>query len=235
MKKYNQDFPVSVPVTYFKLWQDGFGARGWKLNSTIGDPAVIAATAETGERIPTSVLVHDMLDHYLCGLKTSGHRNEACALIQLASRTKSDPTPDFTQMIEEDLMHGTVNGESLSSFINDEMRAQVSIEVKSNQDLIAALKNLLGNQKLKEALVQRFFDIGQSYQTQARSSYESHGLDYEKRGNLGYKLQTLLKQIDKDALEQQWQTADGYFDINDESPQFRLSAPDKMTYVLEQS
>ena len=235
MKKYMLDFPVSVPVTYFKEWQDGFGARGWKVNSTIGDPAVIAATAETGECIPTSVLIHDMLDHYLCGLKMSGHRNEACALIQLASRTESDPTPDFTQMVEEDLMRGIVNGESLSSFINDDMRAHVYTEVKSNRDLIAVLKDRLGDQRLKDALVQRFFDIGQSYQTQAQSTYESHGLDYEERGDLGFKLQTLLKQVDKDAFEQQWQTAEGYFDLNDVSPQFRLSAPGNKTYALEQS
>ena len=59
---------VQLHCCYRSVWQDGFGARGWKLASAIDDPAVIAATAETGERIPTSVFVHDILDHTLCGL-----------------------------------------------------------------------------------------------------------------------------------------------------------------------
>jgi hypothetical protein len=29
---------------------DGFGARGWKLNSTLDDPEIIASTRETGKR-----------------------------------------------------------------------------------------------------------------------------------------------------------------------------------------
>ena len=72
---------VRVPCLYRRTWQDGFGARGWKLAGTANDPEVIASTAATGERIPTSVFVHDILDHFLCGLGPSGHRNEAVALL----------------------------------------------------------------------------------------------------------------------------------------------------------
>ena len=78
---------VRVSCLYRRTWQDGFGARGWKLAGTANDPEVIASTAATGERIPTSVFVHDILDHFLCGLGPSGHRNEAVALLQLAART----------------------------------------------------------------------------------------------------------------------------------------------------
>ena len=59
------DGSVQVPVTYKKVWDDGFGARGWKVNATIGDPAIIASTRETGLRINTSVFIHDILDHYM--------------------------------------------------------------------------------------------------------------------------------------------------------------------------
>jgi hypothetical protein len=48
---------------YGRTWRDGFGARGWKVAGAVNDPEVIASTAETGERIPTSVFVHDILDH----------------------------------------------------------------------------------------------------------------------------------------------------------------------------
>ena len=62
---------VDVAVTYKRQWDDGYGARGWKLDATIGDPAIIASTRETGEKIKTSVFVHDILDHLLSGFGIS--------------------------------------------------------------------------------------------------------------------------------------------------------------------
>jgi hypothetical protein len=65
---------VCVPVSYQKTWNDGFGARGWKLDVANTDPAIIASTRETGDRIPTSVLIHDLLDHLLSGFEISASR-----------------------------------------------------------------------------------------------------------------------------------------------------------------
>ena len=78
------DDGVQVPLTYKKVWDDGFGVRGWKVNVTIGDSEIIASTRETGQRINTSVFIHDILDHFLSGFGVSGHRSEAMALIQLS-------------------------------------------------------------------------------------------------------------------------------------------------------
>ncbi|WP_410352766.1 hypothetical protein [Thiohalophilus sp.] len=112
-----RDEGAQVRVTYKKEWDDGFGARGWKLNATIGDPVIIASTRETGQRIPTSVFVHDILDHFLSGFGVSGHRSEAMALRQLYRRTGSDPRPDYRQLVKEDLFYGMVNGEKLKTFL----------------------------------------------------------------------------------------------------------------------
>lgn len=81
---------VEVSVTYRREWQDGYGARGWKLDVSLDDPEVIASTAEAGLRLPTSVLIQDILDHHLSGLALGGHRNEAVALHQLGLRTGAD-------------------------------------------------------------------------------------------------------------------------------------------------
>ncbi|HEB97490.1 MAG TPA: hypothetical protein ENI96_13790, partial [Sedimenticola thiotaurini] len=81
---------MRIPVTYRDEWQDGFGARGWKLDASLMESTVISSTAYTGEKVPTSVLVHDILDHLLSGFGFSGHRNEAMAVVQLASRTGAD-------------------------------------------------------------------------------------------------------------------------------------------------
>ncbi len=52
---YVNEEGVHIPVTYQKTWDDGFGARGWKIDVSIGDPTIIASTRETGTKIPTSV------------------------------------------------------------------------------------------------------------------------------------------------------------------------------------
>ena len=55
LKKTNMG--VEMAATYEKVWDDGFGARGWKLNATLGDPEIIASTRQTGQRLNTSVFV----------------------------------------------------------------------------------------------------------------------------------------------------------------------------------
>ena len=60
------DGNVQVAVTYKKTWDDDFSVRGWKVNATIGEPEIIASTRETGQRINTSVFVHDILIWFWC-------------------------------------------------------------------------------------------------------------------------------------------------------------------------
>ena len=86
-------------MSYRDEWEDGFGVRGWKLDAAMRDSTVIASTAYTGENVPTSVLIQDILDHLLCGFGFSGHRNEAMAVVQLASRTGVDAEISFCPMV----------------------------------------------------------------------------------------------------------------------------------------
>ena len=192
-----QQQKVQIPVTYMSSWNDGFGARGWKLDCSIGEPSVIAATAEAGQRIPTSVLVHDILDHHLCGVDIGGHRNEAVALIQLQKRTGSDPLPDFTQIINEDLMHGRVNGESLHSFLPKDLSQLLTNDIENDKQAIAVLREKLGEDKLRERLLQQFVDIGHEAEQSAQQAFEKHGLDYSKRRQIGLCLQSVLREADQ--------------------------------------
>ena len=164
---------LRIPVSYRLAWQDGFGARGWKLDCSIDDPAVIAATAETGARIPTSVFVHDLLDHHLCGLAMSGHRNEAIALVQLASRTGADPRPDFTQMVDEDLMAGRVNGEPLHRFLPPDLLALLPAGIGEGRPVIAPLVEKLGHEPLRQRLIDHFFTLGRDGAARARQAYRA--------------------------------------------------------------
>jgi len=219
------DKAACVCCRYRRCWEDGYGARGWKLTAATDDPEVIAATAETGSRIPTSVFVHDILDHRLCGLGASGHRNEAIALVQLGTRTGTDPTPDFAQMVDEDLMQGRVSGESLMAFLPPDLGGLLPSTVRGPEAVIAWLRGRLGAQVLRQRLIDWLSELGARGAVGARERYESHGLDYDQRGSLGLALQTLFAAADSVALARNWLSASAEVRVDRERCGLRIFDP----------
>lgn len=75
----------------------------------------------------------------------SGHRIEAMALIQLSNRTGSSPEPDYKQFIEEDILNGRLNGESMQSFLPSSL-IELLLENTNmtDKEIISFLKNKLG-------------------------------------------------------------------------------------------
>lgn len=216
---------ITVPIIYHHEWADGYGARGWKLEAAIDDPEVIAATSETGLCIPTSVLIHDILDHHLCGLPLSGHRNEAIALHQLSLRTSSDPLPDLIQMVDEDLMYGRVIGESMRAFLPEHLRARLPGGLSDDKEIVEHLIHNLGWERLHQALTQHMLDIGRDGASEARKYYQSSGLDYARRSSLGLALQTLLARIDTMAMSADWEQAQGVFSLTNDRCELRIDTP----------
>jgi len=193
---------IHIPVTYKKSWDDGFGARGRKVDVTIGDPQIIASTRETGPRINTSVFVHDILDHFLSGFSVSGHRSEAMALIQLSKRTDSSPEPDYKQIIEEDILNGIVNGESMKSFLPANLIGLLPDNSNiTDQEIVSFLKTKLGVESLSDALVKHFFTLGKAGEKHAEYNWMKLGLDHHKQKEIGAALQKLLVKIDSIAEE----------------------------------
>lgn len=219
------EISVRVPVTYNAEWQDGYGARGWKLDVAIDDPEVIAATAETGRKLPTSVLVHDILDHHLCGLALGGHRNEAIALHQLGLRTGADPLPDLMQMVDEDLIHGVVVGEPMRTFLTDELRALLPPNLNEDRTVIEYLSVRMGRDALRQSLLRCLRDIGRDMADAAMVQYRRTGLDPARRGFLGLALQTLLVRIDTRAMSENWHEAHGVFAFSDRLCALEIDVP----------
>jgi len=216
---------IEVAVTYRREWQDGYGARGWKLDVSLDDPEVIASTVETGLRLPTSVLIHDILDHHLCGLALGGHRNEAIALHQLGLRTGSDPFPDLLQMVDEDLMHGGVVGEPMRAFLPEALRELLPAGLDDNQAIARHLIAKLGREELRQSLVRQMLDIGRDGAETARKNYRNTGLDHARRGALGLALQALLARIDGRAASEDWDVARGGFVLDGSHCALRLDRP----------
>ena len=216
---------IAIDVSYRAEWPDGYGARGWKLDAALDDPEVIAATSETGLRLPTSVLVHDILDHHLCGLPLGGHRNEAIALHQLGLRTGVDPEPDLMQMVDEDLLHGGVIGESMRDFLPDSLRNLLPQDMVDDRAIAAYLISSLGSEALRQALLQHLIDIGQAAARQATENYRRLGLDHSRRAQLGLALQGLLLGIDSRAQKEDWNEAHGTFLLSEHRCAVHLEQP----------
>lgn len=214
---------MNVPVTYKRAWNDGFGATGWKLDINAHDPEIIASTAFSGESIPTSVLIHDILDHLVSGFGPSGHRNEAMALMQLHLRTGSYIRPDIEQMIEEDILQGTVIGETLESFLPYDLLEYLPAVNTSNKEKMITLVTKLGRDRVLASLLNRFHELGTLGIPGAKESWESHGLDYSARTATGICLQSLLENADKYVSEHEVDSARGDFVVGNTVCALRLA------------
>jgi len=218
------DGSVQVPVTYKKTWDDGFGARGWKLDATIGDPAIIASTRETGQRISTSVFIHDILDHFLSGFGVSGHRSEAMALIQLSKRTGSDPGSDYEQLVREDILNGMVNGEALVDFLPADLYGLIPEDsTMTDRETMSFLRERTGEDRLIKSLVDNFFKLGKEGEDHADESWKILGLDTNRRTGIGLALQSLLGVIDQAVDEQGIEELHGVISIDDRYVTFNIS------------
>ncbi len=208
---------VRVPVSYRNTWCDGFGARGWKLDVSRSDPAIIASTRVTGERIPTSVLVHDLLDHLLSGFDASGHRAEAMALVQLGERTGSDIRGDYLQMVREDVRHGHVNREPLSAFLPAALLTDVPADKQADgRGLMQALQAQLGEVELERRLVRHFFTLGECGKRHAQDSWRLLGLKTSRRTLIGLTLQRVLSAVDRRVEERGVEQLQAVFIVGNE-------------------
>ena len=219
---------VAIPVRYAESWEDGFGARGWKLDLPDLGADVIAATPYTGERIPTSVFVHDIVDHYLCGFALSGYLDEAGALIQLAQRTGSDPVADYGQMIDEDLLPGAFESEDWRDLLPESLVCRIE-QADSHREGMAALREEWGDGVLRALLVAGFVRAGWARADQACAVWEGHGLDYARRPVVALALQRLFERIDAYAQETGWSEARGIFRLSDDRVEFVPDAPQAPT------
>ena len=222
---------IVITLTYKQIWDDGYGARGWKLDSTLDDPEIIASTSYHGEKIATSVLIHDMLDHYLSGFGPSGHRNEAMALTQLGSRTDTDIGPDFAQMVDEDILQGNIIGEPLETFLPSTLSTILPDSLSTNADKMGFLAQKFGQKPLRLMLVERFYELGKLGIPSAIAHFRGHGLNYACRKATGIALQTLLEQIDQIVVERESLKSHAHFYIGNAQCRAIIDGTCQKTFV----
>ena len=223
--------PVVVPAIYAAQWDDGFGVRGWKLDLPDLGADVIAATPYTGERIPTSVFVHDLVDHHLCGFRLSGYLDEAGALVQLAERTGSDPVGDFQQIIDEDLLSGLVAGPDWKDLLPASLVAGADTKADPKATL-QALRRKLGDGLLRALFTAGFIQEGWLRRDAARAAWTAHGLEYSARPRIALALQELFTWMDAQVQIRAWPNARGDFFIRNHAVEFLFTEPLRQRRVV---
>ncbi len=223
--------PVIVPAMFNEQWQDGLGARGWKLDVPGAGADVIAATPYAGERIPTSVFVHDLVDHHLCGFRLSGYLDEAGALIQLAQRTGSDPMPDFRQIVDEDLLTGAVEGPDWKDLLPASLAAEIA-PATGAEAAIRELRRRLGDGLLRALFTAGFVREGWRRRDAARAAWTAHGLDYAARPRIALALQALFEWMDSRVQDCGWAQARGDFCIRNDAVAFVFTEPAAVRHTV---
>jgi hypothetical protein len=223
MKNFLSD-SSQIDLTYHSEWRDGFGAQGWKLNVAMDDPKVIACTAYTGTKSPTSVLVHDILDHLVSGFWLSGFKNEACATAIHGLRNGIEVRSSYESMTDDIL-----SAEGVTNEIMDLLPASIANSIPEQKSLIEMIATFRENFDLAEVrshIIEGFFRIGLSGIPIAISSWQEKRLDFEKMHSIGLCLQALLVEVQDFIKRWAVETAYGRVTVNDETCEFLVSADD---------
>lgn len=215
---------AQLEIVYQKCWNDGFGARGWKIAPSIDDPRVIASSTYVGLASPTCVLIHDIMDHHLCGLSIGGHRNEMVATLLHAMRNGLPVRKSIDMMIDEFLTSGYC-GEEISEFLADDLLEFISPDTPSER-VPLLLSNTLGEAAIRSRLLDHYYNLGLAGLAPALMHYENLGLSLSRRYELGVRLQLLLEEAEACVIQDDTSCATGILDIADEDCSLILSGAD---------
>lgn len=207
---------LCVPVTYRAEWDDGFGAQGWKLDTAIDDREVIACTSYTGKKSPTSVLVHDILDHLVSGFPLSGYHNEAVATTLHGLRNGIEFQSSFQWMVDE-IVAATSLNESLSPFLSPAVADLLTVDAELGLAQKNQLLDRLGTEALHQELLAGFFRVGLGGIPQAIQRWAHQGIDFSKMRTFGFALQALLEQADAYVTEHKSQCVHARFFISNDA------------------
>lgn len=207
---------LEFPVVYRKEWQDGFGARGWKLDVAIDDHEVVACTAYTGQKSRTSVLIHDLLDHLVSGFWLSGYYNEARATAMHGLRNGIEVRSSYEHMVEE-ILRSRKLGEPFQMFLPSRVVSGIPESCVLDAQKFDFLLERMSPEELRARLVQGFLAAGISGVPVAYEQWKKHGLVFETMHGLGCCLQRLQERGESLIAEADAEMAVGSFQISNEA------------------
>ena len=211
-------------VTYHSEWQDGYGAQGWKLNVTMHDPDVIACTPYPGNKTPTSVLVHDILDHLVCGFGLSGFANEARATAMHGIRNGIEVRSSYEWMADEILSTKLLNVQ-ITDFLPESIMDSIPTPSTADKTMALLLENN-DRADIRNHLVAGFFRVGLSGIPIAISNWQNQRLDFNRMYSIGVCLQALFIEAQDIIVSRTVETARGQILVGNEVCEFAVETDD---------
>lgn len=202
-------------LIYRDEWNDDFGAQGWKLEAAIADPDIIACTARSGGKSPTSVIVHDILDHFVSGFALSGCLNEARATVMHGLRNSIEVRSSFEWLID-DILRDPASDSDAQVLLAALLPAPVRACCRSPAEMVERLKEQSGTAKMRARLVQRLIGVGLGGVRTAMTSWEQRHLPFERMADIGFCIQELLEKADDAILANKIALGDALLDLSDD-------------------
>ena len=81
----------------------------------------------------------------------------------------ADPLPDLVQMVDEDLIHGHVLGETMRTCLPEGLRLQLPEGLVEDRAIARCLISILGQEAFRKALIKRLLELGQEGAARARA------------------------------------------------------------------
>lgn len=221
---------VTVPLVYRTDWDDGFYARGWKIEGEMRRGAVIASTSTISGASPTSVPVHDILDHWVSGFSCHEWIGEAKAIVMHGLRNGIDVRRSLQAMAQE-MAQG---GYSLRGG-EEPLSAGGSVDADC-----PARASLRGERKRRSAAVEESFTTRVNVLTMAlhRRGLEGvgeavqrwrwHGLEFGRMELIGRALQELLNAAECRLAKSKAHEAKGVVTITNQECCMTLIAGDEV-------
>ncbi len=221
-------------LIYRDEWNDGFGARGWKLEAAIADPDVIACTAHSGGKSPTSVIVHDILDHFVSGFALSGCLHEAQAIVMHGLRNSIEVRSSFEWLVD-DILRDPASDSDARELLAPLLPAPVRACCRSSTEMVERVGAQLGTAQMRARLIQRLIGVGLGGVRTAMTNWERRHLPFERMADIGFCVQELLEKADDAILANKIAVADALLDLSDDVCRLELSANGSDEHVhLEQ-
>lgn len=222
--KMSKSSGTQFDVTYHSEWRDGYGAQGWKINVAMYDPEVIACTAYTGTKTPTSVLVHDILDHLVSGFWFSGYANEARATAMHGLRNGIEVRSSYEWMADE-ILGAKFLKEPLIDFLPASITGSITALTTPEETIVLLLENY-DLADIRNHIVEGFFRIGLSGIPLAVSSWQDQRLDFDRMHMIGVCLQALFIEAQDIVMNWAAETVKGRIFVGNEVCEFVVGIGD---------
>lgn len=187
----------TIKLTYQNEWQDGFGARGWKIDIAIPDPEVIACTAFTDGKSPTAVIVHDVLDHFISGFGSSGYVNEARAIVMHGLRNGIEVRSSIEWLVNDILSNSSSEANAVLESLLIQSSEILTSPSRPCNETLESLRERYGPDGLRNILAGKLIEAGLSGVPLAIGNWASHTLIFSRMAAIGFCLQRLFEQADE--------------------------------------